>query len=41
MLFFNKDVLIENIVRKELSEIDDFYNSVDEYFQTKLNEYIK
>lgn len=39
--FFNKDVLIENIVRKELSEIDDFYNCVDEYFQTKLNGYIK
>ena len=39
--FFNKDVLIENEVRKELSEIDDFYNCVDEYFQTKLNEYIK
>ena len=39
--FFNKNVLIENIVRKELSEIDDFYNCVDEYFQTKLNEYIK
>ena len=39
--FFNKDVLIEKKVRKELSEIDDFYNCVDEYFQTKLNEYIK
>ena len=39
--FFNKDVLIEKKVRKELSEIDDFYNCIDEYFQTKLNEYIK
>ena len=39
--FFNKNVLIENIVRKELSEINDVYNCVDEYFQTKLNGYIK
>ena len=39
--FFNNNVLIEKKVRMELSEIDDFYNSVDEYFQTKLNGYIK
>ena len=38
--FFNKNVLIENIVRKELYEIDDFYNCVDEYFKSKMNEYI-
>ena len=39
--YFDKDGLLERKVRDELSEIDDFYNCVDEYFQTKLNEYIK
>ena len=39
--YFDKDGLLERKVRDELSEIDDFYNCVEEYFQNKLNEYIK
>lgn len=39
--FYKNDDLIESIVRKELPDINRFYDCVDEYFKSKLNEYIK
>lgn len=39
--YYNNDDLIESIVRKELPEINEFYECVDEYFKSKLKEYIK
>ena len=39
--FYNHDDLIESLVRKELPEINEFYKCVDEYFKSKLKEYIK
>ena len=39
-MFYKGDKLIEDEVRKELPEIDNFYKCVDEYFKLKLNEYI-
>lgn len=39
--YYNNDDLIESKVRKELPEINEFYESVDQYFKSKLKEYIK
>ena len=39
--YFNNEELIESIVRKELPEINEFYECVDEYFKSKLKEYIE
>ena len=39
--FYKNDDLIESIVRKELPDINRFYDCVDEYFKSKLNGYIK
>ena len=38
--FYKNDELIESIVKKELPEIKRFYECVDEYFKSKMNEYI-
>ena len=38
--FYKNDELIESIVKKELPEIKRFYDCVDEYFKSKMNEYI-
>ena len=39
-MFYKGDKLLQDEVRKELPEIDNFYKCVDEYFKLKLNEYI-
>ena len=38
--FYKNDELIESKVKKELPEIKRFYDCVDEYFKSKMNEYI-
>ena len=38
--FYKNDELIESKVKKELPEIKRFYDNVDEYFKSKMNEYI-
>ena len=38
--FYKNDELIESKVKNELPEIKRFYDCVDEYFKSKMNEYI-
>ena len=40
LFYYKNDELIESIVKKELPEIKRFYDCVDEYFKSKMNEYI-